>query len=79
MKTKLPLATTLVLLVIVVSSSWTTALAEACETSSRQRDYEIGVQAYVYAYPMVLMEMTRRVSTNVPAPVHRATRRNVCF
>ena len=36
--------------------------------SSRERDHEVGVQAYVYAYPMVLMEITRRVSTNVPAP-----------
>ena len=67
MKTKLPIATTLVLHAIVIGSSWTTARAEARETSSRQRDYEIGVQAYVYAYPMVLMEMTRRASTNVPA------------
>lgn len=30
---------------------------------------EIGIQAYIYAYPMVLMELTRRVSTNVEAPV----------
>jgi hypothetical protein len=29
---------------------------------------EIGVQAFVYAYPMVMMEITRRVSTNVETP-----------
>ena len=28
----------------------------------------IALQAYIYAYPMVLMEITRRVSTNVEAP-----------
>ncbi len=33
------------------------------------RTQEISTQAYVYAYPMVLMEITRRVSTNVDAPV----------
>ncbi len=32
-----------------------------------QRAYEIGVQAYIYAYPMIMMEITRRVSTNVEA------------
>ena len=33
------------------------------------RTYEIGIQSYIYAYPMVMMEITRRVSTNVEAPV----------
>ena len=32
------------------------------------RTHEIGVQAHIYAYPMILMEVTRRVSTNVEAP-----------
>ncbi len=29
------------------------------------RSHEIGIQAYIYAYPMIMMEITRRVSTNV--------------
>ncbi len=32
------------------------------------RTHEIGIQAYIYAYPMIMMEITRRVSTNVEAP-----------
>ncbi len=36
---------------------------------AEDRTHEIGVQAYVYAYPMIMMEVTRRVSTNVEAAV----------
>jgi len=32
------------------------------------RKEEIAVDAYIYAYPMVLMEVTRRIATNVSAP-----------
>ena len=35
---------------------------------AEQRVFEIGVQAYIYAYPMVLMELTRQISTNARAP-----------
>ena len=30
--------------------------------------YAIGVEAYTYAYPMVLMEVSRRITTNVAQP-----------
>jgi hypothetical protein len=33
-----------------------------------ERTHEIGIQAYIYAYPMIMMEITRRVGTNVEAP-----------
>lgn len=35
---------------------------------SEQEAREIGTEAYIYGYPLVTMELTRRVSTNVVAP-----------
>ena len=40
------------------------AAAAAKELEAR----EVAIEAYVYAYPLVTMEMTRRVMTNVAAP-----------
>jgi len=34
-----------------------------------QEALEIGVEAYIYGYPLVTMEMTRRAMTNVDAPL----------
>ena len=36
--------------------------------SAADRTHEIGTQAYIYAYPLVLMEITRRVAINVDVP-----------
>jgi len=38
-------------------------------TVSGQELHDIAVDAYVYAYPMVLMELTRRAATNVQTPL----------
>ncbi len=45
------------------------AEAKAAEALVKEKEaQETGVEAYVYAYPLVTMELTRRVSTNVVAP-----------
>lgn len=50
----------------------TTAAAPARNTSaaslSKQEALALGVDAYVYGYPLITMEVTRRVMTNVAAP-----------
>lgn len=38
------------------------------QTLSEEDAHEIATEAYIYAYPLVLMEMTRRVMTNVAHP-----------
>ena len=45
------------------------AVAKDVEAMAKEREaQEIGIDAYMYAYPLVTMELTRRVSTNVAAP-----------
>jgi Protein of unknown function (DUF1214) len=34
--------------------------------------FKAGVEAYVYGYPLVLMNVTKRVMTNVPSPIQMA-------
>ena len=33
---------------------------------SQQLAHELGVDAYIFGYPLVLMDATKRVATNVP-------------
>jgi hypothetical protein len=40
----------------------------AAEQPTTQAALDTGVEAYIYAYPLVTMEMTRRVSTNTAIP-----------
>lgn len=56
---------------------WPVAPAGAAEPApvSNEEAAEIAVEAYLYAYPLVIMDVTRRVTTNVetPAGVHAPT------
>ena len=41
--------------------------AKAAEAAVKEKEtLETGIDAYVYGYPLVTMELTRRVMTNVP-------------
>lgn len=44
------------------------AFAQPAAKMSEQEALELGTQAYIYAYPLITMDMTRRVMTNVAAP-----------
>ena len=44
------------------------SLLNAAEPLSERDAHEIGVEAYVFGYPLVTMEMTRRVMTNTVKP-----------
>jgi hypothetical protein len=67
MRTCLTVPALMLATLTLCNSSMFASHATASDNAS-DRDHEIGVQAYIYAYPMMLMEMTRRVSTNVEAP-----------
>ena len=45
--------------------------ARSAEQAREQEAFELGVEAYIYGYPLVTMDMTRRVMTNAARPLAR--------
>jgi len=43
--------------------------ARSAEQAREQQAFELGVEAYIYGYPLVTMDMTRRVMTNTKRPL----------
>jgi hypothetical protein len=51
-----------------IESAAETLRKDAEEPFKKRQAREIGIEAYVYAYPLVTMELTRRIMTNVSVP-----------
>jgi hypothetical protein len=51
--------------VLACALTFVTTLGRAAEPIKEQEAYEIGVEAYTYLYPLVLMDVTRRQAVNV--------------
>jgi hypothetical protein len=63
-------ATALALVMIFSTQGLTNAQSHQPALTEDQA-YKLGAQAYVYAYPLVLMELTKRVMTNRGLPLNR--------
>lgn len=60
----------LALIVILISQVISKAQSQEAKLTEEQA-YSLGTQAYIYAYPLVLMEMTKRVFINRRAPINQ--------
>ena len=64
-----PAETTQVDRVAMEAKAKAEAEAKAVEAAAKEAEARaIAIESYVYAYPLVTMEMTRRIMTNVEAP-----------
>jgi len=55
-------------LALLLAVTYSTPRAQSASSVSVQETQQIAEDAYIYGYPLVTMEMTRRVMTNVPEP-----------
>jgi len=55
------------IMTIVICLSFAGVNAKTGKDMSEQEAYEIAVEAYLYFYPVILMDITRQVTTNLPA------------
>lgn len=49
------------------------ALTSGCQPVKKGEDYVLGMESYVYGYPIVMMDVTREVLTAAPAPNNTGT------
>ena len=57
------------LMTFIVCLPLVAANAQAAQKISQEDANEIAIEAYVYLYPLLLMDITRRVITNLPAGI----------
>ena len=55
--------------VLAATATRAAAVATASHDLRAQELHDLAVEAYVYLYPLVMMDTTRRMSINVPAGV----------